>query len=237
MTSNGLCVHCMSGTVMDGEPRGRMETIGPYATYVAHPSSGAPANSSRGILYAYDAFGLGLNNNKVFPDVLADKTGMTVYVPDIFDGDCVGADAIKMPTTAKATREQGYLDKLRGVLQILPMIPWMYRNYPYAKRVATVGEWVEALREERGVESLGGVGYCYGGNIVAKMDAGQKLSAVVYCHPSILSKGDFEAAQSPSLFLCAEEDAIFSPALKKTAEEVFERRKEEVKAEFHQYPK
>lgn len=222
---------------MDGEPRGTMEQIGPYKTYITHPSSGAPADTSRAILYAYDAFGLGLNNNKVFPDVLADKTGMTVYVPDIFDGDCVPAEAIKLPTTAKATREQGYVAKLWSLLQILPMLPWVYRNYPYAKRLATVAAWADALRAERGVERLGGVGYCYGGNVVAKMDAAQKLSAVVYCHPSFLSKGDFEAAQSPSLFLCADEDAIFSPALKKTAEEVFDRRKEEVKGEFHQYPK
>lgn len=237
MTSNGLCVHCVSGTTMGGEPRGTMEKIGPYPTYITHPSSGAPTDASRAILYAYDAFGLGLNNNKILPDVLADKTGMTVYVPDIFEGDCVPSDAMRMPTTAKETREQGYVAKFLSMLQILPRLPWAYRNYPYAKRLATVGAWADALKTERGVQRLGGVGYCYGGKIVARMDAAGKLSAAVYCHPSFMKKDDFEEAQSPSLFLCAEEDMVFGPALTKTAEEVFERRGEVVKGEFHQYEK
>ena len=41
---------------------------------------------------ACDIFGIGLVNNKLIPDKLAEATGLTVYVPDLLEGDYPPAD-------------------------------------------------------------------------------------------------------------------------------------------------
>lgn len=70
---------------MPGEAKGQTEKIGNLETYVAQPTTGE-ARQDVAIIFAYDAFGLGLVNNKIIPDRLADALGCTVYVPDLLEG-------------------------------------------------------------------------------------------------------------------------------------------------------
>jgi hypothetical protein len=80
---SGFCVHCTSGSRIPGEPKGKIESLHGFNTYVATPASPSADSASKAIIYFYDAFGLNLVNNKIIPDLLADATGLTVYVPDV----------------------------------------------------------------------------------------------------------------------------------------------------------
>jgi carboxymethylenebutenolidase len=100
-----LCDDCFRGAKLDGTPKGSESRIGPFNTYVAKPE-GQIKDDKAAIIFFYDAFGLKVSmlilitvetsggltsfmqlvNNKLLPDIIAEKTGLTVYVPDIFAG-------------------------------------------------------------------------------------------------------------------------------------------------------
>ena len=148
MTSNdniGLCEHCVSGSLLPGEPKGSMEKIGPFDSYVAKPSTGK-ANSDTVLVFLYDAFGLNLKvsfaigtncgrsihsdetdgrkNNKLLPDQFADKLGLTVVVPDFFRGGGISeAVASSMPTSAAEGRAQSFLAKAKSAATMATIAP------------------------------------------------------------------------------------------------------------------
>jgi hypothetical protein len=80
--SGVICINCITGTLLPGEPKGSVEKIGGIDTYVAKPSRGAD-NNSKAIVSFTDVFGIGFKNNKIVGDLLAEQTGMVVYVPDV----------------------------------------------------------------------------------------------------------------------------------------------------------
>lgn len=70
-----------------------MRTIGQYRTYYTSKAS-VPSTtdaedvkaSRKAIVILPDVFGLGINNPKLIADMLNDKVGCDVYVPDTFVG-------------------------------------------------------------------------------------------------------------------------------------------------------
>ena len=81
----GVTQDCFKGFILPGEAKGQTEKIGNLETYVAEPTSGE-ARKDVAVIYACDAFGLGLINNKIIPGRLADALGCIVYVPDLLQG-------------------------------------------------------------------------------------------------------------------------------------------------------
>lgn len=83
-----LCIHCVSGDVIPGEPKGTIETIGPYETYVSKPpaESASAASEGKAVVLFTDVFGLALQNNKIVADLIAERSSITVYVPDVRGG-------------------------------------------------------------------------------------------------------------------------------------------------------
>lgn len=84
-SSKPICINCITGSIIPGEPKGSEEKIGPFNTYVAKPSAGV-ADPSKAVLSLTDVFGLALPNNKIVADMLAEQTGFVVYVPDVGQG-------------------------------------------------------------------------------------------------------------------------------------------------------
>lgn len=58
-----LCKHCVSGSIHEGTPKGKVEQIDGHDVYVATPSGDYPKDKV--LLFLTDVFGLPLNNNKV----------------------------------------------------------------------------------------------------------------------------------------------------------------------------
>ena len=78
MSAGGICVHCKSGYILPGEPKGSIQENGAYF---------APgADSTRAIVLLTDIFGLPLKNNKILADQYAEQVGCDVWVPDVFNG-------------------------------------------------------------------------------------------------------------------------------------------------------
>lgn len=228
----GFCVHCVSGFRIPGEPKGKMETIHGLNTYVASPSQPSSDSASKAIIYFYDAFGLKLANNKIIPDQLADATGLTVYVPDVFNGGGIDESSLSVaPSTAADMKKASLFTKLRTGAAFALATPFFVKNLPQSK-IPTLKKWIDALKESNGYTRLGGTGYCYGGKLVIALNATGHIDVSVANHPSMITKGDIAAIKNPILFNCAEEDPIFS---EKYAKEVEQQWKQDASKPAHQF--
>lgn len=76
------CENCKKGYIIPGEPTGTMVD----GAYFRTAPSGTESKSA--IVLLTDIFGLPLINSKIIADLLAEKTGFDVWVPDLFDGAC-----------------------------------------------------------------------------------------------------------------------------------------------------
>ncbi|KAF8528415.1 alpha/beta-hydrolase [Hysterangium stoloniferum] len=151
---------CVSGVRHEGEPRGNFEDINGANTYVA---LGGNFAKEKAILFITDIFGAQLNNNKV-DDFAAN--GFQVYMPDIFEGEPIPADALSNPNTQ--------FDRAK----------WSARHTMGATRLI-LDKAVAGLRE-RGITIIGAVGYCFGARHVIDLAKENTIASAVVAHPSRL---------------------------------------------------
>lgn len=79
-----ICINCITGTEIPGEPKGSVEKIANIDTYVAKPSKEiADDSKTKAILSFTDVFGMQFKNNKIVADLIAEQSGLTVYTPDV----------------------------------------------------------------------------------------------------------------------------------------------------------
>lgn len=232
----GFCVHCVSGFRIPGEPRGKIESIHGFDAYVATPANPSSDSATKAIIYFYDAFGLKLANNKLIPDQIADATGLTVYVPDVFNGGGISEEAMSVaPSTAADMQAASVWTKLKVGAAFAAAGPFFARNLP-AFKIPKVKKWIEQLKASHGYARLGGVGYCYGGKLVVALNATGHIDVSVANHPSMITKADVAAIKNPILFNCAEEDPIFSQQYAKEVEKQWAEAGDKPAHQFIFYP-
>jgi carboxymethylenebutenolidase len=79
-----ICERCVQGGVLDGDFTGRM-VDGAYLA--SAPGEGTLSSGTKtAIVLLTDIFGLSLKNCKILADSLAQKLGVDVWIPDMFDG-------------------------------------------------------------------------------------------------------------------------------------------------------
>ncbi|CCF52745.1 hypothetical protein NDA10_000982 [Ustilago hordei] len=234
--SGGFCVHCVTGFRIPGEPKGKMEKIHGYDTYVATPTNPSSDSATKALIYFYDAFGLKLDNNKVIPDKIADATGLTVYVPDVFNGGGITEEAMSVaPTTATELKSSSLFSKLKVGVAFTLAAPFFLRNLPQTK-IGPLKNWIESLKASHGYTRLGGTGFCYGGKLVIALNATDHINVSVANHPSFITKGDIAALKNPVLFNCAEEDPVFSADYAKQVEKEWNEKGAKQAFKFNHYP-
>ncbi|ETS64892.1 hypothetical protein PaG_00865 [Moesziomyces aphidis] len=233
---SGFCVHCTSGSRIPGEPKGKIESLHGFNTYVATPASPSADSASKAIIYFYDAFGLNLVNNKIIPDLLADATGLTVYVPDMFNGGGISEAALSSaPMTAQSARSSGIVQKLKTVAAFATTTPFFVRHFP-ATKIGPMKKWIDELKASKGYTRLGGTGFCYGGKLVIALNGTGHIDVSVANHPSMITKGDIAGIKNPILFNVAEYDPIFSEAYAKQVEQDWAKRQDAPLHKFEYYP-
>jgi carboxymethylenebutenolidase len=80
-----LCINCVSGDVIPGTPRGQIQKIGPYETYISKPTSSSEiqGGNEKAVVLFTDVFGLALTNIKLIADIISDRSGIVTFVPDV----------------------------------------------------------------------------------------------------------------------------------------------------------
>ncbi|GJE97180.1 dienelactone hydrolase-like protein [Phanerochaete sordida] len=232
--------HCYQGYLLEGEPRGQL-VEGAYFAPAPESKSGTEDTPSRAIVVFTDIFGLGIKNPKIIADELAQRVGCDVWVPDLFDGRPPFSSAELEPLLPDTGNPNDKLSLMRKLRMTWFMVLRRKRvRAVYADVVdPRATAFLTKLRAEKKYEKLGGVGYCYGGAVCLRLSAAGLLDALVACHPSVNDIESIAALRVPVAFVCAEADKMFTPALRRQAEEHLEARKGTEKAveyEFRDYP-
>ncbi|KAF7354325.1 hypothetical protein MVEN_01120900 [Mycena venus] len=162
-----LCTRCVTGTLHQGTPEGKIEYIDGVQCYIATPSGDYP--KEKVLLYLTDAFGIPLVNNKLLADGFA-REGFKTVIVDYHNGDSIPVGTMHRPS-------QGY--DLAG---------WLAKHTP-EDSLPPLRKVIAALKAE-GVTTFGATGYCMGGYYVFQLGFEGFLSAASAHHPSFLAVPD-----------------------------------------------
>ncbi|EIN09847.1 hypothetical protein PUNSTDRAFT_143266 [Punctularia strigosozonata HHB-11173 SS5] len=184
---------------LEGTPRGSQTKVGPLDTYVAQPP--VQKDNSSAVVVFYDEFGFKIPNAKLISDLLAEKTGLTVYCPDIFAGDGVSP-------------EDHSVIAIKDQRNIIKKLSESLEHHPKA-HTAQILEFLTALKREH--SQLAAVGYGCGAKHAVHFISSQtvQFKAAVVCHPSHVSFDDITQITEAVSFVWAEHDHVFD----KTARE------------------
>jgi dienelactone hydrolase len=161
------CPECFKGAIHDhAEPKGKIEMLYGYSSYVATPPPSSTSKSA--ILFLTDAFGLNLLNNKLMADRFAAETGCKVVVPDIIPGGGATVNAINFMETV--TAPVAYTDILGQLHRIWAGLRTAFVFIPFMIRAGGEKAYPAELNFARDMKKnlppggkLGVAGYCWGG--------------------------------------------------------------------------
>ncbi|KAH8831545.1 dienelactone hydrolase endo-1-3,1,4-beta-D-glucanase [Flagelloscypha sp. PMI_526] len=197
------CPDCKKGEILQGDPQGTIRSDGSYFAAASNPST----NAKKAVVLLTDIFGLGIPNPKILADEFASKLNVDVYVPDLFQGKPIAKPgSLQLPN--RAGYKRGWWEWVTFVFSIIRVLPRYLANKP-GKVAPRLKAWITSLREEKGYTSVGAVGYCYGGILNIQLGQPGLFESIVCAHPGPFSNEDVQRLASPTVFLCAEDDASF----------------------------
>lgn len=140
--------------------------------YISPPTTNTSA-PSKALLYLTDIFGVPLAENRLLADSLASNDYLVV-MPDLFEGDAIPLGSL----------EAG-----------LNLTGWLAKHS--SKEIdRIIGQTVEHMRGELGIEKIGGLGYCFGGKYVPRWMTGSgKVDLGFIAHPSFLTEEEIDAVK------------------------------------------
>ncbi|RUS17008.1 dienelactone hydrolase [Endogone sp. FLAS-F59071] len=204
-----FCEDCISGHLKSGTPTGTEIKLGDVDTYIAMPEAKEPVAA---VLIVADVFGWKLVNTRLIADEFA-KEGFLAILPDLFKGDAVDADALLFPP--------GVFKKIKRGLSTTASMVKLLVNHTKATTMLLLDSVLKGLHEKYpSVKKIGALGYCWGGKYAIILGSQpEEIAAVATAHPSFVKLDEVEAITVPSLWCCAEKDAVFTEKLRKQSEE------------------
>ena len=167
------------------------------------------------VIYSPDVYGLQYLNNRANANHLA-AAGFHVVIPDVFEGD---------PFTEQRMASGGFTE--------LKTQWWPKHTQEHTATI--LAKVTKQLRKDfPSVQSVQGVGYCYGTVGVLELGKQGLVSSGVLCHPTGHSKDNTDLATIPLLFVCAEQDMAFTPDIRAHWESTLKERM--VPAKFVTFP-
>ncbi|KAH8923224.1 alpha/beta-hydrolase [Atractiella rhizophila] len=214
-----FCADCFKGGVISGEPEGTMEKIAGIDCYVAP----AAPQTTKAIIVGYDIFGFYVVNPKIIADILSRETGMQVFVPDALLGDYVKS----MEPAPKPYKKHGLVSSIKGTTaNVYKLVSagaiGVMTRMDYDVMFKRYEDTIKEIKEKRGVQTVGIVGYCLGAHFcgLAAQDP-NLIKCAVLCHPGgKVSAEMIKKAKVPLSFACGEEDYVLSNKERDAIQEV-----------------
>ncbi|PTB76956.1 hypothetical protein M440DRAFT_1355250 [Trichoderma longibrachiatum ATCC 18648] len=158
------CTDCFHGTIHEGNPKGKEETLHNVLTYIAAPETG-PTSSSQ-IIFITDVFGFNLVNNKLLADKDAAETRCLVLMPNVIPGGGAPLSAIELFDSLST--HVGLFDVTGQAKRAGAAMKAVAIFAPFAVR--TRNAYPKLLKFSRNVRAslpvdakLGVAGFCWGG--------------------------------------------------------------------------
>lgn len=204
---------CLRGFKWEGQPTGRIGKLGNNPAYIAG------SNPDAAVLFVHDLLGWTFPNARLLADHFAEEAGVTVYLPDFFDGWVVDFDLV--------VTEQFHKIDLAG---------WQKANGREV-REPEIFACARELREKH--KTVGAIGFCYGGWAVYRLGAREHQPPLVDFisagHPSHLTKQDIDEVAVPVQMLSTEIDQMYTPEMKTYTFETLT--KLQIPFDFQHFPK
>ncbi|KAH7402145.1 dienelactone hydrolase [Phaeosphaeria sp. MPI-PUGE-AT-0046c] len=170
--------------------------------YISPPPSNT-TSPTKALLYLTDIFGVPLAENRLLADSLASNDYLVV-MPDLFAGDAIPLGSL----------EAG-----------LNLTGWLAKHGP-AEIDRIIGETVEYMRGELGVQRIGGLGYCFGGKYVPRwLQGGERVDLGFIAHPSNLMEAEIEGVKEGLSIASGTLDDSFNATAKVRAEAILNKNK------------
>ncbi|KAF3766503.1 dienelactone hydrolase family protein [Cryphonectria parasitica EP155] len=184
---------CLQGFAWGAEPCGSIGSLADLKTYITGTSDTAA------VLIIHDLFGWEFRNTRLLADHYAAEAGVTVYVPDFFDGEILPIQAM--------LKDEWYKVDVAGFMQ----------TNGRKAREPGVFACARVLRDK--YKHVGAVGFCYGGWAAFRLGSREhQHSPLVDCisvgHPSLLAKDDIDQVAVPLQVLAPEHDPAYTAELK-----------------------
>ncbi|PRP85029.1 hypothetical protein PROFUN_07317 [Planoprotostelium fungivorum] len=192
------CEGCKKDTIPQTPTHGKFIEVAGVNTYVSTPTDN---KHDRILLFYTDIYGPNFLNNQALADYFASH-GYLVLAPDFFNEE-----------------------KLEEILKEKPdlkIIDWARSNGFMMKAPALLEKWLPEAKKKYGTDKTKYVvvGYCFGGPSTMNAGAKEDVSAVAVAHPSAVTEAHFQALKVPLLICASEQDFIFRPELRQTAEKI-----------------
>ncbi|KAK3175600.1 hypothetical protein Dsin_033016 [Dipteronia sinensis] len=209
MSSNvGMSSCCLSGSVHNGTPSGRVEKVGELDTYIAEPESKSKAKT---IIFLVDIFGFEFNNTRLLADNYA-KQGFYVYVPDILKGDPLPISFLNNVEPPLKDQEQaGLIDKAKNTAIVAGTLGTWLPKHTEATVKPIIDDFIKHVRSVPGTSKIGTIGFCFGGRyaILTAHDGPTSVDAAYACHPSLVAiPGDFDPVTKPLSLAVGTKDSL-----------------------------
>lgn len=247
------CRECITGSLHEGDPTGRTETVHGLPTYISEPLSGQPPNGI--IVFIPDGVGWEFLNNRLLADKYAKATNSRVYLPDFMNGgsmsvalfasmDIILTKSTWMNTLMKmSVPNKPFLGQYYDILTLKPspavfhclyhFVPFMFHNRTSVAHPIVL-QFMRALRDNEGASlPIGAAGFCWGGKHVfllcrdtTKSSSGQSLLDCGFvAHPSnLVIPVDAEEVKLPCSVSVGDLDMALPLAQVMQTKEIFERK-------------
>ncbi|TVU19286.1 hypothetical protein EJB05_35426, partial [Eragrostis curvula] len=151
-------------------------------------------DSKAAVILVSDVYGFEAPNLRKIADKVA-SSGYFVVVPDFFHGDSFVLENAERPLSV-----------------------WL-KSHPPVKAFPKAKAVVAALKE-KGVDTVGASGYCWGAKVVVELAKSCEIQAAVLLHPTFVTVDDIKEVKCPISVLGAEIDKISPPELIKQFKKV-----------------
>ncbi|KAL8997927.1 MAG: hypothetical protein Q9169_002920 [Polycauliona sp. 2 TL-2023] len=211
----GMSSCCLSGSLHEGKPTGRVDNIGGLDTYIAEPKDGSKTKS---VIFISDIFGWEFPNTRLLADQYA-LAGFYTYLPDFHEGDSLPVSFLQNVEPPLKKQEQlSVTEKATNAAAVPTTLgPWLVKHREAVSKPLIDG-FVNTVRMIPGTDKIGAVGFCWGGRYAILQAHGPDLAtpgaiggvdAVFAAHPSLVAvPGDFDPVSRPLSIAFGAKDSL-----------------------------
>ncbi|KAL8799091.1 MAG: hypothetical protein Q9182_006154 [Xanthomendoza sp. 2 TL-2023] len=188
----GMSSCCLSGVIHEGKPTGRIDNIGGLDTYIAEPKD---RSTARSVIIISDIFGWQLPNTRLLADQYA-LAGFHTYLPDFHQNSSLPISFLQTIEPPLKTQPHLSLPQKAANAASIPTTlgPWLLQHREAVTKPLIDG-FVNTVRMIPGTDTIGAVGFCWGGRYAILQAHGRDLTG------SCVGGVDAAFAAHPSLFV------------------------------------
>ncbi|MCJ1476963.1 hypothetical protein MMC13_005633 [Lambiella insularis] len=227
------CRECISGSLHEGTPTGREESMYGLPTYISDPPSGQQPKGI--VVFIPDAVGWEFVNNRLLADKYAKGTHSRVYLPDFMNGTAIPpALFATMDIILTKSTWTNTMKKIPAIFRCAYyFVPFLIRNRQSVSE-PIIYKWMHNLRANEAASlPVGAAGFCWGAKHVFLLCRDSEKAAdgesLIDCgfaaHPSnLVIPTDADAVKLPCSVSVGDVDmAMPLPQVEQT-KEIFEKK-------------